>query len=193
MAHRVTRSGGQSAARSRPGTRAAGARRPRRVARVLRRAAAAILACGAAISSVQAQTGLPDPTRPPAAVVQAMQAMQAQQAGATAKPPEGPVLQSVIISPTGRSAIISGELVTVGARYGDARVASITETEVVLRTGSSSETLRLYPEVDKKAVPAAKPAAVARSTAKASASTPAAAPASPRGADQTTGTRPGTR
>jgi MSHA biogenesis protein MshK len=157
---------------------------------VLRRAAAAILACGAAISSVQAQTGLPDPTRPPAAVVQAM---QAQQAGASAKPPEGPVLQSVIISPTGRSAIISGEVVTVGARYGEARVARITETEVVLRTGSSSETLRLYPEVDKKAVPAVKPAAVARSTAKASASTPAAAPASPGSADQTTGTRPGTR
>ncbi len=87
-----------------------------------------------------AQT-LADPTRPPAGVY----------AGESAdKAAVGPVLQSVIITPTTRTAIIGGEAVKLGAKYGDARVTRITEGEVVLRSSSGTETLKMYPGVDMK-------------------------------------------
>lgn len=120
---------------------------------------AALFACSAA-----ALAQLVDPTRPPGA-----QAGGAAEAGAG-----GPVLQSVLISPQGRSAIIGGETVRLNGNYGDARVVRITESEVVLRRASGTETLRMYPDVAIKpaagAVPAAKPAV-----------RPGAAPANTRG------------
>jgi len=96
--------------------------------------------CGAQILS--------DPTRPPAGI----NAPDAAD-GAAAR---GPVLQSVKISPTERSAIIGGEIVKLGAKYGDARVIRITENEVVLRSATGTEILRMYPGVEiKPVVPAA--------------------------------------
>ena len=67
-------------------------------------------------ASAQAQ-GLDDPTRPPPGFRGG--------AGATrpAGSPEGLVLQSVIISDTNRSAIISGEHVALGGKIGAARLA----------------------------------------------------------------------
>jgi MSHA biogenesis protein MshK len=91
---------------------------------------------------------LNDPTRPPAGINAADAAD-----GAAAR---GPVLQSVKISPTERSAIIGGEVVKLGAKYGEARVIRITENEVVLRSASGTEILRMYPGVEiKPVVPAA--------------------------------------
>jgi MSHA biogenesis protein MshK len=103
-----------------------------------------------------------DPTRPPAAVLSATPGGDVQSGG--------PLLQSVMITPTERSAIIGGERVKQGGKYGDARVVKITETEVVLRSSTGTETLRLYPGVEMKpavAVPPAgrKPAAKKRSPA----------------------------
>ena len=92
---------------------------------------------------------LNDPTRPPASVLSATPGVDA--------PSTGPVLQSVMISPTGRSAIIGGERVKQGGKYGDARVIRITENEVVLRSASGTETLRMYPEVTMKPVVPAPP------------------------------------
>jgi MSHA biogenesis protein MshK len=65
-----------------------------------------------------------------------------------------PVLQSVMITPTARTAIIGGNAVKLGAKYGDARVIKITESEVVLRSASGTETLKMYPGVDVKPVTA---------------------------------------
>jgi MSHA biogenesis protein MshK len=93
---------------------------------------------------------LNDPTRPPAGI----NAPETTD-GAAAR---GPVLQSVKISRTERSAIISGENVKLGAKYHDARVIRITENEVVLRSANGTETLRMYPGVEMKPVVAAPPA-----------------------------------
>jgi hypothetical protein len=55
-----------------------------------------------------------------------------------------------MITPRGRSAIISGQRVELGGRVGDARVAAIRENEVVLRSSSGSDVLKLYPDVQMK-------------------------------------------
>ena len=62
----------------------------------------------------------------------------------------GPVLQSVLISPERKTAIISGETISLGGQYGKARVVKISESEVVLNNGGNLQTLRLFPEVEKK-------------------------------------------
>jgi MSHA biogenesis protein MshK len=86
---------------------------------------------------------LNDPTRPAAGVYSS----ESTDAAAA-----GPVLQSVMITPTARSAIIGGEVVKLGAKYGDARIIKITESEVVLRSSTGIETLKMYPGVDMKPV-----------------------------------------
>jgi hypothetical protein len=100
--------------------------------------AAAMFAAGAQSAFAQ---GIADPTLPPAGFSAGENAEEAVR---------GPVLQSIMIRPHSRSAIISGERVTLGGNYGNARVAAIRETEVVLRSNSGTETLRLYPDVQMK-------------------------------------------
>lgn len=94
------------------------------------------------LPSVHAQD-LPDPTRPPAVMDARPEPTAGVQAG-------GPVLQSVLISPTRKAAIISGRTVALGEKFGDARVVKITETEVVLRNGKEMQTLKLFPEIEKR-------------------------------------------
>lgn len=84
---------------------------------------------------------LADPTRPPVV------SEPVSQQEATA--PTGPQLQSVLISPTRRVAIISGQNVMLGEKFGDARVVKITENEVVLRNGQDVQVLKLFPDVQK--------------------------------------------
>ncbi len=91
-----------------------------------------------------------DPTRPPPAILLNTPGMDVQ-AGS-------PLLQSVMIGAGGRSAIIGGELVKLGGKYGDAKVVKITETEVVLRSSAGTETLHLYAGVEMKPVVVAPPA-----------------------------------
>jgi MSHA biogenesis protein MshK len=89
-----------------------------------------------------AQTGpLVDPTRPPSV---------SADAGAEAGAIEGPRLQSVLISPTRRAAVISGTTVALGSNYGNARLESITESAVVLRYPDRRETLQLLPSRHKR-------------------------------------------
>lgn len=85
---------------------------------------------------------LPDPTRPPA--------LTATEQG-DAPTPSGPELQSVLISPTRKLAIISGQRVALGEKFGDARVVRITESEVVLRSGKDEQVLKLFPNIEKQA------------------------------------------
>lgn len=92
---------------------------------------------------VMAQTGaLVDPTRPPMAVSEP----SAKETAA----PAGPKLQSVLISPTRRVAVISGSTVVQGGKYGNATVASISEGAVLLRYADRKETLHLIPGVVKR-------------------------------------------
>lgn len=83
---------------------------------------------------------LPDPTRPP---------IWGNVKGTGIELSQGPILQSILISPQRRVAVISGQTVLLGETYGGARIISINETSIVLKKGSKLETLRLFPEVRK--------------------------------------------
>ena len=103
----------------------------------------AAMAAGAA-GDLRAQA-LSDPTRPPTTFY------AATQAGVGAgRAPGGLVLESVLISPQARSAIISGEYIELGQKIGDLRLIRVAETEVVLLEGGERKTLKLYPGVDKR-------------------------------------------
>jgi len=98
-------------------------------------ALAVSLWCGLAVAQ---DAAFVDPTRPPNAV---------PDSDATA--PAGPRLQSVLISPHRREAVISGQTVALGGKYGDAIVIRISEGEVALRQGREIQTLTLLPEAKK--------------------------------------------
>ena len=83
-----------------------------------------------------------DPTRPPAEP-----AAQVPTVEGAASPVHR--LQSVIISPKRKAAIINGILVELGGKYGDAVLTKVTEDEVVLSRDDSREVLKLYPGVEK--------------------------------------------
>ena len=91
---------------------------------------------------VHAET-LADPTRPPAIPA-------VMQEGGSSAATTGPVLQSVLVSPGRRVAIISGQTVKVGDKFGDALVVEIAESEVVLRSGKELRRLKLFPGIAKR-------------------------------------------
>jgi MSHA biogenesis protein MshK len=89
---------------------------------------------------------LSDPTRPP----QAWLATQQKAAGAAGAEQEVvPHLQSLLIAPSRRYAIVDGQLLGVGDTIGDARVVAVTPAGVRLRSTSGTRTLRLFPDVEK--------------------------------------------
>ena len=96
------------------------------------------------VPAIASAETLVDPTRPPALIA-------TEQPGSV---PAGPMLQSVLISPKRKEAIIAGKTVRVGDKFGEARVIKISENEVVLRNGSEMQTLKLFPDVEKKPVTA---------------------------------------
>lgn len=83
-----------------------------------------------------------DPTRPPASF------RSGQEAGFQPATPSGPVLQSVLVAPGRKVAIISGQTVSMGEKVGDARVVKITESEVTLSGSNGVQTLKLFPGVE---------------------------------------------
>lgn len=84
---------------------------------------------------------LADPTLPPATM--------AADAGVTAT--ASPVLQSVTLGAGRKSAMISGQVVKVGEKFGDATLVSVSDHEAILRNPDRSlQTLSLYPNVEKK-------------------------------------------
>ena len=102
--------------------------------------------CALATGTAGAQ-GMTDPTRPPAAMALP---------GDNAAPAGGPVLQSVMLSPGRKVAVISGEMVVLGGRYGGARLVRLTESEAVLREGAQTTVLRMFPLVEKRMVDGAR-------------------------------------
>ena len=61
----------------------------------------------------------------------------------------GPRLQAIMISDKHRSAIISGHRVSIGEKVGSAQVINIHASEVVLKTGGSFKTLKLFTHTSK--------------------------------------------
>jgi MSHA biogenesis protein MshK len=82
-----------------------------------------------------------DPTRPPQVASVAGQAEAVE---------SGPNLQSILIGPHRRLAIINGETVALHGKWGDQTLISISETQVVLLKGKELQTLKLFPDVDKR-------------------------------------------
>jgi MSHA biogenesis protein MshK len=64
------------------------------------------------------------------------------------------VLQSVLLSPERRYAIINGEVLTLGGSVAGAELVAIREGEVTLRAGGALRTVRLFPDVDMNSAPA---------------------------------------
>lgn len=91
-------------------------------------------------AAVTAQNLL-DPTRPP--ILHAASA-------STAQVDSGPVLQSILIAPDRRIAIINGQTVALHGKYGNQVLIKLTETEAVLRNGKALQTLKLHPDFEKK-------------------------------------------
>ena len=105
-----------------------------------------LAACCVALVASAGAADLPDPTRPPAALA----AVAPADGGASEI--ERPVLQSVMISPARRVAIISGQAVVLGAMYQGARLIKVTGGEAVLRSGKETQTLKLFPDLHKQPV-----------------------------------------
>jgi len=103
-----------------------------------------------------AQQGLADPTRPPNA---------ASFAAVEAAPAAGPQLQSVLLSPGRKLAVIDGVTVALGGKVGDATLVRIGETEAVLKGGDGMTILKLYPGIEKKAAHKARVRAAAPTSA----------------------------
>lgn len=83
-----------------------------------------------------------DPTRPPGA------AMSGENGGEIE--PAGPVLQSVMLSSGRKMAVISGQAVRVGEKFGDATLVRVSDQEAVLRAGDGAmQVLKMYPAVEK--------------------------------------------
>jgi hypothetical protein len=126
------------------------------------RGASVALAMGA-FSATWGQT-LSDPTRPPPAWIAAHAKAPAPGSpggasvapgtmagdGANAEPL--PRLQSLLLGPSRKYAIIEGQLVGVGDTFRDARVVAVRSTGVVLRSERGTQTLRLFPDVEKRPV-----------------------------------------
>ena len=83
-----------------------------------------------------------DPFRPP------RQAEEATTSEGSARA-SGTRLESVLIGPDRRIAVINGQQYTEGARFGTGRVLRISEGEVVIRHADRDEALKLFPGVRK--------------------------------------------
>lgn len=89
----------------------------------------------AAMAACAAQAApFADPTQPPAAV--------------TGEPVAagGLRVESILIAPDRRLAVVGGQQVTVGSRISAGTVVRISETEVVVRGSDGEQTLKLIPE-----------------------------------------------
>lgn len=77
-----------------------------------------------------------DPTRPPSASASA----------GKDEVSSGPRLESILLSPGRRLAVIDGREYRAGDAIGDGRIVSIAPTGVAIQRGAQTEILRLYPE-----------------------------------------------
>lgn len=113
--------------------------------RLITCAAALLVLVGASpVGRAAHAQALSDPTRPP----QVSAAAAAVAPGAAASR-----LQSVLISPARKLAVIDGRTVPLGGMVDGATLVAIRESEVVLQKGSERETLRFHSGIERKPVP----------------------------------------
>jgi len=121
------------------------------------------LAIALGFRNAQAET-LKDPTQPPTSLY--------SDATASEDPivASGPVLQSIMIGPQLRSAIINGKNVMLGKKYDQATLISLDEHKAVLRNPDmTTQTLLMDFAIEKKIVsPVAPPPAAKRKVTHAS-------------------------
>ncbi|MFA5826481.1 MAG: hypothetical protein WC825_11015 [Gallionellaceae bacterium] len=98
---------------------------------------------------------LSDPTRPAIGIPAAAEAGTG--AGKAAQPPVKEGLQSVILSPQRRAAVINGITVELGGKVGDATLVEVRESSVVLQSAQGKRVLELFPGVHLKKVETAMP------------------------------------
>ena len=116
---------------------------PRRRLRAGVMALATLITASAAAQTPAGRTasasGLPDPTRPPAAIY--------QPSGTATVESSAPRLQSVLVAPGGgrRVAVINGQTLRVGDKFQGAVLTSVTDTEAVLVQGRQRQVLKLSP------------------------------------------------
>jgi MSHA biogenesis protein MshK len=103
---------------------------------------ALIISLGAPCSLAQ---GLSDPTRPPREILGGGGGAGAAEPVANLSP-----AQIVIISTDRRQATINGRTVALGGRYGDATLVRISDEEIVLRRGDTTEVIKLYSSVHRR-------------------------------------------
>ena len=103
--------------------------------------AQAVAALALALPGGSGAQALTDPTRPP------LELMSAATASAAPHTP----LQSILLSSTRKGAIINGQYVALGGRYGKAKLVKITATEVTLKSDQGLEVLQLYPPMESAA------------------------------------------
>lgn len=111
----------------------------------MKRLATALLLSMLPGMSVWAATGLDDPTRPAFDLVPGLDG-QAVEVNAATTAPRG--LQSVILAGKREAAIINGVEVEVGKKYGDATLAVVNETCVVLMGPEGRQVMHMYPTVN---------------------------------------------
>ena len=104
----------------------------------MRRVSAVLAVFCAGVASAAVAQALRDPTRPPAAGTNSVAGkIQAS----------GWVLQSVLISPERRYAIINGEVVALGGSISGAELISVAAERVTLRTREGLRVVYLFPDV----------------------------------------------
>ena len=81
-----------------------------------------------------------DPTRPPEAVYAPADALLSE-------PPEPTGLQSVIISKSRSAAVIDGQTIELGGKYGDVRLIEVSDTGVILQGADGKRVMELFPGV----------------------------------------------
>jgi len=95
---------------------------------------------------IAAADPLPDPTRP--SIDLSNGAGGAAESTPVENVPQG--LQSIIISPQYRAAIINGETVSLGGKLGDSRLVEVRENSVVLQNAHGQRVMELFPKVSIK-------------------------------------------
>ena len=113
----------------------------------------AALICVVTASTAAAQA-LRDPTRPPS------MASARGVAGRSGQPAW--ILQSVLISPERRYAIINGEVVKLGGSIAGAELVAVAEERVTLRTQDGLRIVHLFPDVSRLGSADASPGATRR-------------------------------
>ncbi len=104
-----------------------------------------LLAIGIALAGTVDAAGPSDPTRPPSAATASVAAPSEVDAGRL-------VLQSVLVAPDRRVAVVSGVPLTIGDEVQGHRLLRVTDAEAVLQGPAGLVTLKLYPHIERRPV-----------------------------------------